>query len=110
MALGICFLGSVRGPHHILLPMAKRHVIFPEVLELWFSLSLLPSAHFLLAMASHLAKPHILGRNAEMFCSTQGDSEVLLSVRQVFPDGASEDLLRAMPPTRLNGTVSSAML
>jgi hypothetical protein len=52
-------------------------MILPEGLELWLSIT---SAHFLLAMASHLAKPHILGQKCRNVCSTQittsqGDSE-----------------------------------
>ena len=56
-ALGICFLGSLHGPRHTLLTMSKRHLMLLEVsVELRLSLS---SVHFLLAMASHLAKPQV---------------------------------------------------
>lgn len=61
----ICFLGSLHGPHHVLLTMAKRHMMLPEgTVELRLSLT---SVHFLLTMASHLAKLHIPG----LVCSPQ---------------------------------------
>lgn len=95
VALGVCFLGSLHGPRHTLLTMSERHLMLLEVsVELRLSLS---SIHFLLATASHLAKPHVPGQKRLLHtdCSITAlwDSE----------DRGSGDLTLAMPSTRMDG-------
>lgn len=95
VTLGICFPGSLHGPRHTLLTMSERHLMLLEVsVELRLSLS---PIHFLLATASHLAKPHVPGQKRLLHtdCSITAlwDSE----------DRGSGDLTLAMPSTRMDG-------